>query len=62
MSRGRRLTGVQERRRIEGLRILTRIIARHRLAHPELYGDGSAADSIDRSAAVVCIPQGRDAA
>ena len=33
----RRLTRTQERRRIEGLRILARIIARHYLAHPELY-------------------------
>ena len=33
----RRLTRSQERRRFEGLRILARIIARHYLAHPELY-------------------------
>ena len=31
------LTRTQERRRIEGLRLLARIIARHYLAHPELY-------------------------
>ena len=47
MSRKRRLTQKQERRRIEGLRILARIIARHYLANPHLYqggadGDGSA--------------------
>ena len=45
--RKRRLTQKQERRRIEGLRILARIIARHYLANPHLYpngadGDGSA--------------------
>ena len=37
MSNKRRLTRTQERRRIEGLRTLARIIARHYLAHPELY-------------------------
>ena len=37
MSRKRKLTRDQERQRIEGLRILARIIARHYLAHPELY-------------------------
>ena len=46
----RKLTDRQERRRIEGLRILARIIARHYLANPHLYrhlyrngaaGDGS---------------------
>ena len=46
MSKQRKLTRGQERRRIEGLRILARIIARHHLAHPELYpgpaGNGSA--------------------
>ena len=46
MSNRRRLTRTQERRRIEGLRLLARIIARHYLAHPELYpspgGDGTA--------------------
>ena len=39
MSKKQRLTQSQERRRIEGLRILARIIARHYLAHPELYPD-----------------------
>ena len=33
----RRLTKNQERRRIEGLRILARIIARHYMANPHLY-------------------------
>ena len=37
MSRKRILTEEQERQRTEGLRILARIIARHYLAHPELY-------------------------
>ena len=34
------LTKEQERRRLKGLRILARIIVRHRLAHPELYANG----------------------
>ena len=38
----RRLTKNQERRRIEGLRILARIIARHYLANPHLYPSGAA--------------------
>ncbi len=38
----RKLTKNQERRRIEGLRILARIIARHYLANPHLYPNGSA--------------------
>ena len=37
MSKNRRLTEDQERQRIEGLRILARIIARHYLEHPEAY-------------------------
>ncbi|MYC37270.1 MAG: hypothetical protein F4X66_10225 [Chloroflexi bacterium] len=37
MSKKRRLTEDQERQRMDGLRILARIIARHYLAHPELY-------------------------
>ena len=37
MNKQQRLTRSQERGRIEGLRILARIIARHYLAHPELY-------------------------
>ena len=42
VSRKRRLTPKQERQRIEGLRILARIIARHYLANPHLYRNGSA--------------------
>ncbi len=38
------LTRSQERRRIEGLRILARIIARHYMAHPELYPHPNGAD------------------
>ena len=38
----RKLTDRQERRRIEGLRILARIIARHYLTNPHLYPNGSA--------------------
>ena len=37
LSKKRRLTEDQECQRMEGLRILARIIARHYLAHPELY-------------------------
>jgi len=33
----RRLTEEQESQRMDGLRILARIIARHYVAHPELY-------------------------
>ena len=39
--RKRRLTEKQERQRMEGLRILARIIARHHLAKPHLYPNGS---------------------
>ena len=42
--RKRGLTKNQERRRIEGLRILARIIARHYLANPHLYRDGATGD------------------
>ena len=44
VSRKRNLTPKQERRRIEGLRILARIIARHYLANPHLYQSGVAGD------------------
>ena len=37
MSRKRKLTRDQECQRVEGLRILARIIARHYPAHPQLY-------------------------
>ncbi len=41
-SRGKRkLTKNQERRRIEGLRMLARIIARHYLVNPHLYRNGA---------------------
>ena len=40
--RKRRLTDRQERRRIEGLRMLARIIARHYLANSHLYRNGTA--------------------
>ena len=44
MSKQPRLTREQEHGRIEGLRVLARIIARHYLEHPDLYpapaGDG----------------------
>ena len=43
--RKRGLTKNQERRRIEGLRILARIIARHYLANPHLYRNGAAPDN-----------------
>ena len=41
MSTQQRLTDEQERMRIEGLRILARIIVRHYLAHPEKYGSSA---------------------
>ena len=40
----RRLSPKQERQRIEGLRMLARIIARHYLANPELYANGAAGE------------------
>ena len=49
------MTRTQERRRIEGLRILARIIARHYLAHPELYpnpGVGGEAPTVNGHDAV----------
>ncbi|MXZ90471.1 MAG: hypothetical protein F4Z05_03230 [Chloroflexi bacterium] len=46
MTRKRKLTRNQERQRMDGLRVLARIIAQHYLAHPELYpsatGEGTA--------------------
>ena len=44
MSKKQGLTRNQERRRIEGLRILARIIARHYMAYPELYPDPKGPD------------------
>ena len=43
----RRLTYKQERQRIEGLRILARIIARHFLSNPHLYHNGAAPRRLD---------------
>ena len=37
MSTKQRLSDEQERKRLEGLRILARIIVRHYQAHPEKY-------------------------
>ncbi len=39
--RKQRLTARQERQRIEGLRVLARIIARHYLSNPRLYDNGA---------------------
>ena len=44
LSKKQGLTRSQERRRIEGLRILARIIARHYMAHPELYPEPKGPD------------------
>lgn len=44
--RKRRLTAKQERQRIDGLRILARIIARHYLANPHLYHRGADGDAL----------------
>ena len=62
MNQKRRLTGEQEDGRIQGLRLLARIIARHYLANPELYpaptsdnygaADGVFKDDIALNAAV----------
>ena len=49
MSKKQGLTRSQERRRIEGLRILARIIARHYLAHPELYPEPKGPDGTSSS-------------
>ena len=40
MSTKRQLSDEQEAQRLEGLRVLARIIARHALAHPDRYGSG----------------------
>ena len=51
-SRGKRkLTKTQERRRIEGLRMLARIIARHYLANPHLYRNGTAGEKTRKEGA-----------
>lgn len=44
MSKKRKLTAKQERQRIDGLRILARIIARHYLDNPHLYDKGEVGD------------------
>ena len=41
MSTQQRLSDEQERMRLEGLRTLARIIARHYLAHPEKYASSA---------------------
>ena len=41
MKAQRALSDEQERMRLEGLRVLARIIARHTPANPGLYGDGA---------------------
>ena len=41
METQRELSDDQEQMRLEGLRILARMIARHALAHPGRYGDNS---------------------
>lgn len=46
MSKKRKLTAKQERQRIDGLRILARIIARHYLANPHLYHKGAEEDGL----------------
>ena len=40
------LTDEQERMRLAGLRILARIIVRHRLEHPEHYAERSTEDLV----------------
>ena len=60
MNKKRSLTGEQEDGRIQGLRILARIIARHYLEHPELYpaptGDsGGGADGAGKDGATVNV-------
>ena len=44
MNTQQRPTDEQERMRLDGLRILARIIARHALAQPRLHADGSPGD------------------
>ena len=41
VSTKRQLSDEQEAQRLEGLRVLARIIARHALAHPDRYGSGA---------------------
>ena len=44
MKTQRVLSDEQERIRLEGLRILARIIARHALAHPDLYAGSTSGE------------------
>jgi len=64
LSKKQGLTRSQERRRIEGLRILARIIARHYMAHPELYpvpkGPDGTGPSVNGHAPVDGEAAGRD--
>ena len=63
LSKQRKLTRTQERRRVEGLRILARIIARHYLAHPELYpspGADTEASAVNGQDAVDPADGGKD--
>jgi len=65
LNQKRRLTGEQEDGRIQGLRLLARIIARHYLEHPELYpapggdpdgeADGVGKDGANLNAAVRAV-------
>lgn len=47
MKRKLNRTGEQEQRRIDGLRLLARVIARHYLEHPERYVRVADADRDD---------------
>ena len=54
VSRKPKLTSDQERQRMDGLRALARVIARHYLAHPELYPAPTVAiDGVGRDDAMV---------
>ena len=56
MSTRQRLSDEQERMRLEGLRILARIIVRHYLAHPEKY-PGRGAQELETSRSTPACPQ-----
>ena len=61
-----RMDDEQEKMRLDGLRVLARIIARHALAHPHLYtdrhdGDPAAAPATG-SSATAAKPAGQDGA
>ena len=62
----RRIDDERERMRLDGLRRLARIIARHALAHPDLYvqhrGGDSAAAPATGCGATATKPAGRDGA